>query len=87
MKTVRAIYQQGIFKPLEPTDLPEPCQVEFEPRIIALYQPSQETSPFLADPNPTAEELELLLVAMAARGAPRTLPADFSRDDLYVEHD
>jgi len=31
--TVKAIYQNGVFRPVEPVDLPENCQVEFDVRI------------------------------------------------------
>ena len=34
MKTVRAIYEDGIFRPTEPVELPAACEVEFEPRIV-----------------------------------------------------
>ena len=33
--TVHAIYENGIFGPVEPVDLPEQTPVEFEPRVIA----------------------------------------------------
>ncbi len=35
MKTVRAVYENGVFRPTEPVALPEACTVEFEPRPIA----------------------------------------------------
>ncbi len=32
---VRAIYEDNVFRPpVEPVDLPERCQVEFEPRVV-----------------------------------------------------
>ncbi len=34
MATVRAIYENGIFRPTEPVDLPPSCEVEFEPRLV-----------------------------------------------------
>ena len=34
MNTVHAIFEGGVFRPLEPVDLPEKSQVEFEPRVI-----------------------------------------------------
>ena len=34
MKTIHAIFEEGVFRPKEPIDLPEHCEVEFEPRII-----------------------------------------------------
>jgi predicted DNA-binding antitoxin AbrB/MazE fold protein len=40
--TVRAIYQNGVFKPVEKVDLPEKCEVVFEPRLVqADRTPSQ----------------------------------------------
>lgn len=33
MKTIRAIYEEGVFKPVNPVNLPEHCQVEFEPKV------------------------------------------------------
>lgn len=29
---IHAIYENGVFKPTQPVDLPERCEVEFEPR-------------------------------------------------------
>ena len=34
MKTIRAIYENGIFRPIEEVDLPEHCEVEFDPKPI-----------------------------------------------------
>jgi len=34
MKTIHAIYKGGIFQPLEKVELPEDCEVEFEPRPV-----------------------------------------------------
>ena len=31
---VHAIYENGIFRPVEPVDLPEHTRVEFEPRVL-----------------------------------------------------
>jgi predicted DNA-binding antitoxin AbrB/MazE fold protein len=35
MKTVHAVYEQGVFRPTERVELPEHCEVEFEPRPVA----------------------------------------------------
>jgi predicted DNA-binding antitoxin AbrB/MazE fold protein len=32
---VQAIYEQGVFRPIEPVDLPERTRVEFEPRVVS----------------------------------------------------
>ena len=34
MNTIHAIYENGVFRPTEPVELPDQCQVEFEPRLI-----------------------------------------------------
>lgn len=87
MSTVRAIYENGVFKPTEPVVLPEACEVEFEPRVAI---PAGGTAPFptfISDPNPSPEEFRRILDAMAALPPVKTLPPDFSRDDIYDDHD
>ena len=32
--TVHAIYEKGVFRPVEPVDLPDNTPVEFEPRVL-----------------------------------------------------
>jgi len=34
MSTVHAIFEKGVFRPTEPVQLPDNCEVEFEPRVI-----------------------------------------------------
>ena len=34
MKTIHAVYEKGVFRPLENVELPERTEVEFEPRVI-----------------------------------------------------
>ena len=34
MQTVHAIYENGIFRPIEPVHLPDQTAVEFEPRLV-----------------------------------------------------
>ncbi len=33
--TVRAIYENGVFRPVQQVDLPEKSEVVFEPRLVA----------------------------------------------------
>jgi len=35
MKTIHAVYECGVFRPLEAAELPERTEVEFEPRPVA----------------------------------------------------
>ena len=83
MQSVHAIYENGVFKPTEPVSLPESCEVEFEPRLV-----NQAVQPvFIFDPNPSPEEFRRLLDAMASRPTGKVLPPDFSREDIYDDHD
>jgi len=41
MKTIQAVYENGVFRPVGPVDLPEHSAVEFEPRLHATT-PHQE---------------------------------------------
>ncbi len=41
-KTIHAIYENGVFRPVEPVELPEHTAVEFEPRVLA--PPAQDGS-------------------------------------------
>lgn len=85
MGTVHAVYENGVFKPTEPVALPEACEVEFEPRIVT---PAGGPTPtFISDPNPTPEEFRRILDAIAALPPTKVLPPDFSRDDIYNDHD
>ncbi len=34
MRTVHAVYENGVFRPTVPVGLPDRCEVEFEPRLI-----------------------------------------------------
>ena len=34
MRTIEAIFEKGVFRPLDEVQLPENCRVQFEPRIV-----------------------------------------------------
>jgi len=34
MNPIHAIYEKGVFRPVGRVDLPESCEVEFEPRLV-----------------------------------------------------
>lgn len=42
---------------------------------------------FVLDPNPTPDQFNRLLDEMASIGVGQALPADFSRADIYDDHD
>jgi predicted DNA-binding antitoxin AbrB/MazE fold protein len=39
MKTIHAVYEQGVFRPHESVELPERTEVEFEPKVIGEKKP------------------------------------------------
>ena len=38
MKTIHAVYESGVFRPMERVELPERTEVEFEPRPVAQLE-------------------------------------------------
>jgi predicted DNA-binding antitoxin AbrB/MazE fold protein len=34
MKTIHAVYENGVFRPKDRIELPDHCEVEFEPRLV-----------------------------------------------------
>jgi predicted DNA-binding antitoxin AbrB/MazE fold protein len=43
-----AIYERGVFRPLEAVDLPETAEVVFEPRLVLLPPPREARARVLA---------------------------------------
>jgi predicted DNA-binding antitoxin AbrB/MazE fold protein len=43
MKTIHAVYADGVFRPSTRVDLPDPCEVEFEPRSVVAIRPAPPT--------------------------------------------
>jgi predicted DNA-binding antitoxin AbrB/MazE fold protein len=39
MGVVHAVFENGVFRPTEPVDLPERCEVVFEPRMVPDRSP------------------------------------------------
>ena len=42
MKTIHAVFENGVFRPTEQVELPEHAEVEFEPRIVNGEKPTTE---------------------------------------------
>ncbi len=38
MKTIQAVYEDGVFRPIGQVELPEKTTVEFEPRVLESRQ-------------------------------------------------
>jgi hypothetical protein len=52
------------------------------PKTSAVVYPQ-----FISDPRPTPDQFGRLLDEMAAMGTGKALPPDFSRADIYDDHD
>ena len=39
MKTIQAVYEQGVFRPHGAVELPERTEVEFEPKVLGKKAP------------------------------------------------
>ena len=39
MQTIRAVFENGVFRPSEKVDLPENCEVEFEFKVVQPPSP------------------------------------------------
>ena len=37
--TIHALYENGVFRPTEKADLPDPCEVEIEVRVVKAAKP------------------------------------------------
>lgn len=44
-KTIHAIFENGVFRPVEPVGLPDRTAVEFEPRVVTEPQSPVPPSP------------------------------------------
>ena len=85
-RNVEAVYEHGILRPLEPLDLAE------NERVTVTIQDHLEAangapSPAVPDVALSDEDFNRLLDELASGPALPHLPADFSRADVYLDHD
>jgi Protein of unknown function DUF104 len=85
-RNVEAVYEHGILRPLEPLDLPE------NQRVTVTIQDHLEPkngapSPAVPDVALSDADFDRLLDELASGPALPHLPADFSRADVYLDHD
>jgi predicted DNA-binding antitoxin AbrB/MazE fold protein len=84
-KIIHAVYESGVLRPLEPLNVPEKKLVTVT--IVDETQANKE-APFLPDTAPLSDDdFERLLDELASGPALPHLPADFSRADVYSDHD
>lgn len=58
MKTIHAIFENGVFRPLKKVDLPESTEVEFEPRLVdpdSAEGHRRRAYEILSDPHDTGD--------------------------------
>ena len=77
--TIRAVYREGHFVPLQPFNLPEGSQVE-----ISLGGP-QILTPKITDPVERSRILKGVVERMKANPIPTNAPR-LTRDDLHDRH-
>ena len=87
---VRALYEDGVFKPLEPVDLPEQQIVEFELEIDSSEDENIDFRGVLAPywEDMTYEEMEQILAAEKQRWLNRLMrqiEGDFETDDDHTD--
>jgi predicted DNA-binding antitoxin AbrB/MazE fold protein len=64
MSRVRAIFEKGVFRPLEAVSLPENCEVVFEPQVVESHS---DGKPFAGVYAVLAERYESGETDVAAR--------------------
>jgi predicted DNA-binding antitoxin AbrB/MazE fold protein len=85
--TIEATYRDGAFYPTMPISLPENTRVEVRLPTEArkLRTPEEMLDARPRSPKITSEEFRARIAKYAIRVG--TLPADFSRADIYSDHD
>jgi predicted DNA-binding antitoxin AbrB/MazE fold protein len=80
-REIRAIYENGLFRPLDPVTLAEHDVVSL------VVSPSQTIAPAngRGDETRHRDDFDEQLEALLFDGP--SLPADFSRADVYADHD
>jgi predicted DNA-binding antitoxin AbrB/MazE fold protein len=83
-KTIHAVFENGVFRPTGPVDLPESCEVEFEPRTVnpVTKPPGEEAA---ASPGRRLTWDEIFATKLTVHpGDPTTEPdvSEISGDDL-----
>ena len=79
--TVRAIYKDGVFQPTDAVTLPEPCLVEFEPRLVAEGEAVRP--PEITDASQKAQLLRLVAERMRQNPIPADAPR-LTREQLHA---
>jgi predicted DNA-binding antitoxin AbrB/MazE fold protein len=81
--TIQATYRDGAFHPVHPISLPENTRVEVS--VPAQLSREEVIAMRPKAPRFTGEQLQALIDKFHIAGP--SLPADFSRADIYSDHD
>lgn len=79
--TIEATYRDGAFYPVHPISLPENTPAQ----VIVVPSNKEASSKPLSSPRFTSEQLRARIAKHAVSVG--TLPPDFSRADIYSDHD
>ncbi len=85
--TIQATYRDGAFYPDQPLNLPEntPVQVTVMPQRAKELSREEIIAMRPTSPRFTGEQLDALIKAHSVSVG--SLPPDFSRADIYSDHD
>jgi predicted DNA-binding antitoxin AbrB/MazE fold protein len=81
--TIEATYRDGAFYPVHPISLPENTRVEV--RVPAQLSREEIIAMRPKSPKITVEEFDRIIRENSVSVG--SLPADFSREDIYSDHD
>lgn len=86
MAIIRAIYENGVFKPTGPVSLPDGCEVVFEPQAVEEPTALERAIAWAESlKSRTDEEIEEARRRIDARSPPpRPLPAGKTLEDVVV---
>ena len=86
---IDAIYDDGVLKPLVPLSLPDKTRVKLtvdaQPAEKVARANGPEQDHRVVEAGPAADDFDAELSSLLFDGP--TLPADFSRADIYADHD
>lgn len=83
MDLIPATFEHGVFRPVEPVQLPEGCQVELS--VVPLTAPSADQSTETAPPHESIEDQLRRIADAVPTEEWERLPADLSdRLDHYI---
>ncbi len=83
METIHAIFEDGVFKPTKPVQLPELAEVAFEPRLISPRPNARLEKELAWLANRTAEEIEQTRQEiLSASRPPQPIPAGQTLFDI-----